>query len=50
MAYATAKIFADPFGSFLKGFRQAQEDRRREMKLLDQLYRTYLEERRVDLG
>ena len=40
--YATARVFADPFGSFLKGFRQAQEDRRRELALLDQFRRTQL--------
>jgi len=40
--YATARIFADPFGSFLKGFRQAQADRRSELALLDQFRRTQL--------
>jgi len=40
--YATARIFADPFGSFLKGFRQAQADRRSELALLDKFRRTQL--------
>lgn len=39
-------VYPDPFGSFLKGLRQAEEDNRKDMQLLDRLYRTYLMEQR----
>ncbi len=48
--YATARIFADPFGAFLEGQRQAAEDVRRQQELLRRMYETYLAERRIELG
>jgi len=48
--YATARIFADPFGSFLEGQRAAWADMRAQQELLRRMYETYLNERRVDLG
>lgn len=48
--YATARIFADPFGSFLEGQRAAYDDVRKQQELLRRMYETYLSEQRLGLG